>query len=560
METKTIDTLLREVSAFTREPVEMPPLPAETEPPQIVLIGQPQQNLFSVLNKVFGGLDDLEGMMFRSFICTFAYGEDKKIFVDADDMLTETTAESLMEMLLAMDDTKPALRCKVELNCPLLQKIRLSIAASGYDYEDFDAFEILSAHDFYLFTLTATALFSGSERTFLNEVLLPNATDVTGFIVTNSNLILEKDQGDVDDKLKNLLPADLPIFFVPDADEKKLADELELQSENLQDLRGKRQARVEKILLNKALSEVNLQIEALTLNSENLDGIINRLTNKAQELPKRQESIFRRARTTYVLKIQMDAVERLTAFNQQMLEKIRDEVQRGEDVDKMREILPNYIRDMWRNETDGVQSEIYGSLQRLQNDLEGMIEKNLREFLNSDETTQNIDFDLAMAMTNSYGDGVGHYTRPNEFNTEVTDFNPAEVEEGSQFKRYGVIAAGVALALTSHPIVGAAVAIFGSRSIKDEQDAKFLAKSKDALLAAAKNMTNDLYDEACRWIKNGLAQMEQNLSDCIAACCQNIMDSLITTLNDKKQSGEDYAQQLEKLNDMKSQLEAVLNG
>ena len=114
--------------------------------------------------------------------------------------------------------------------------------------------------------------------------------------------------------------------------------------------------------------------------------------------------------------------------------------------------------------------------------------------------------------------------------------------------------------MTAHPIVGTAIAIFGSHSIKQEQDAKFLSESKDALLTAAKNMTNDLYDEACRWIKDGLAQMEQNISDCIAACCQNIMDSLIAALNDKKQSGDDYAQQLGKLNDIKSRLEVALNG
>lgn len=560
MEKKIIDVLLRETFALTREPMELPPLPAETEKPKIVLIGQPQQNLFGVLNKIFGGLDDLESMMFRSFNCTFAYGEDKKIFVDVDDTLTETTAESLMQMLLVMDDTKSALRCKIELNCLLLKKICLSIAASGYDYEDFDAFEILSAHDFYLFTLTATALFSGSERTFLNEVLLPNATDVTGFIVTNANLILEKDQGDIDDKLKNLLPEDTPIFFVPDADEKKIADELELRAENLQDLHDRRKARVEKILLNKALSEVNIQIEALTLNSENLDGIIARLSAKSKELPKRQESIFRRARTTYILKIQMDAVERVTAFNQQILDKIRDEVQQGKDVNEMREILPNYIRDMWRNEMDSVQSDICDSLKRLQNNLESMIEKNLREFLNSDEATQNIDFDLAVAMTNSYDGSVGHYDRPNEFNADVTEFKPTEVEEGSQLKRYGVIAAGVALALTSHPIVGAAIAIFGSRSIKQKQETAFLAESKEAMLKAAKDMTSDLYNEACRWIKDGLDKIEQNLSDCIAACCQNIMDSLITALKDKKQSSDDYAQQLEKLKDIKQQLEEALYG
>lgn len=150
--------------------------------------------------------------MFRSFDCTFAYGAETKFFVEADDMQTQTTAESLIQMLLVMDSAKPAVRCKIEMNCPALKKIRLSIAASGYDYEDFDALEILSSHDFYLFTLTATALFSACEKKFLNEVLLPHAADATAFLVTNSNLIPEKDRNDVDEKLKSFLPADAPIF------------------------------------------------------------------------------------------------------------------------------------------------------------------------------------------------------------------------------------------------------------------------------------------------------------------------------------------------------------
>ena len=64
-EKNPIEALLNEASAITRKPFELSALPAKTEPVQIVLIGQPQQNLFGMLNKIFGGLDDLEGMMFR---------------------------------------------------------------------------------------------------------------------------------------------------------------------------------------------------------------------------------------------------------------------------------------------------------------------------------------------------------------------------------------------------------------------------------------------------------------------------------------------------------------
>lgn len=557
MEPKTIDALLSEVSELTQEPLKMPPLPDRAEPLDVVLIGQPQQNLFGAADKIFGGLSALDAMMFRSFYCAFAYGEETKFFVEADDMQTQTTAESLIQMLLVMDSAKPAVRCKIEMNCPVLKKIRLSIAASGYDYEDFDALEILSSHDFYLFTLTATALFSACEKKFLNEVLLPNVADATAFLVLNSNLILEKDRNDVDEKLKSFLPADAPIFFVPDADEEKISARLEVWSENLQSLRDKRQARVQKILLDKALTAVNLQIEALTLSNENLDGIVARLTSKSKELPKRQESIFRRARTAYTLKIQMDIVERLTAFNQQLIEKFRDKILQAPNVDELREVLPNQIRDLWKTETDRIQVEIYTSFQELQNDLEGMIEKNLREFLN-DEATQNIDFDLAAAMTKR-NEAVDKYARPNFFDADSAEFNPTKVAKESNLKTYGVIATGVALALMSHPIVGTALAVFGSRSVKQEQDAQFLAKSKDALIVAAKNMSNELYDEACRWIKDGLAQTDENLSACIAACCQNVMDNLLKALNDQKQIGGDCAQRLDKLNGLKQQLEAFLH-
>ena len=562
MEPKTIDALLREVSELTLEPLEMPTLPDRTEPLDVLLIGQPQQNPFGAANKIFGGLAALDAMMFRSFFCTFAYGEETKIFVEVDDMQTQTTAESLVQMLLTVDSAKAVLRCKIEMNCPVLKKIRLNIAASGYDYEDFDAVEVLSSHDFYLFTLTATALFSACEKRFLNEVLLPNATDATAFLVLNSNLLLEKDRNDVDEKLKSFLPADAPIFFVADADEEKLSAQLEVQADNLQNLRDKRQARVQKLLLNKALSAVNLQIEALTLDGEKLDGIIARLTSKSKELPKRQESIFRRARTAYTLKIQIDIVERLTAFNQRLLEKIRDKVQQSQDVGEMRKLLPNHIRDLWKNETDQVQSEIYNSFQALQKNLEGMIEKNLREFLN-DEATQNIDFDLAAAMTQTYESDDNHVSvdnraRPNFFDADSAEFTPTQVDKDSNLKCYGVVAAGVALALMSHPIVGTAIAVFGSRSVKQEQDARFLAESKDALIVAAKNMSNELYDEACRWIKDGLAQTDQNLSECIAACCQNVMTELLKALNDQKQIGGDYARRLDKLTEAKQQLENLL--
>ena len=293
------------------------------------------------------------------------------------------------------------------------------------------------------------------------------------------------------------------------------------------------------------------------MDSGSLDAIIARLTYKSKELPKRQESIFRRARTAYTLKIQMDIVERLNAFNRQLIEKLRDEVQQCQNVDEMRNRLPNYIRDLWKTETDRIQVEIYTSFQELQNDLEGMIEKNLREFLN-DEATQNIDFDLAAAMTKR-NEAVDKYARPNFFDADSAEFNPTKVAKESNLKTYGVIATGVALALMSHPIVGTALAVFGARSVKQEQHAQFLAKSKDALIVAAKNMSNELYDEACRWIKDGLAQTDENLSACIAACCQNVMDNLLKTLNDQKQIGGDCAQRLDKLTEAKQRLETLLH-
>lgn len=560
--------LLGESAASVGKTFKLPAVPSNTIAAQVLLIGQPQQNLFGTLNKLFGGLNELDGILFRSFECTFVYGEEKKFFVEIDGTETETTEESLMQML-TITNSKNLVHCKFVTNWPVLQKIQLSVLASGYDYEDLDWTHILTNYDFYFFALTSTALLSGCERKILNETLFPNAMDVLALVLLNSNWILEKDMGDIDDKLKNFVTDDVSIYFMPDADEEKLSAQLKLQAEKIPSLRDKRQARIEKIFLEKALTEINLQIESLNLSSEALDRLIDELTKKSKELPKRQELIYRRTRTAYTIKAKMDAMENISDFYQQILEKIRSEIQQGEDVDKMRLVLPNYIRDLWDEEAKQVQSEIYKSLKALENDLEGLIEKNLREFLrNDDEIAQSIDFDIAVVIAETMHKikesamtppSTFDVIYPNKFNSEAIPFEATQVEESSNLKRYGVIAAGVTLALFSHPIVGAAVAIFGSRSVKKDQEAAFLAESRDALLEAAKNMNAALYDEANRWINEGMTQLEQKVSDCISACCQNVMEILIKTLTDKKNDNSDYARQLETLNDLKRQIENALS-
>lgn len=137
-------------------------------------------------------------------------------------------------------------------------------------------------------------------------------------------------------------------------------------------------------------------------------------------------------------------------------------------------------------------------------------------------------------------------------------FRYQEVEDKSKLKSYGAIASGVALVLMSHPIIGIAVAVFGSKHFRKEGAKQFLESNKQALISAVEEMSREANDEAVAMLTRTFAAVEAKLAENIEESYQKMMDMMVQALNRKKQDRADYGEQLDALSVLKAEAEQIL--
>lgn len=513
-------------------------------PVMITLIGQPQQNLFGILKSIFGGFEHLDRVLMRGCRCKVSFGESEKTVIMHGDEQNETTYESLADLLCRLDRTGIPVVCEITRNLDALKNFQIQVVASDNDFEEIDWESLLMESDYCFFTLSATALLSMSERKALRSYLVPNLENALGIVLINDNLILEDDRADIDTSLEKFFGGDVPCFRVTEENDCGILRKLEELADDVGNLRGLRRKRTEKILLSKAMQEVELQTEVLSSDSERLDEAIELLKEKAKALPARKESACRRARMQYTSKMKVDVTERLSKFQQSLMEKIREEVSKGEDAKEMQDILPSYIGDQWNAQAEKVLNGIRISAEEMQRDLNNYVEKDIRSYIESGADAKTADY--VFRLTDLYS-GMG-------FSADENTFKFEEKEDNTKLKQYGVIASGIALVLMSHPIIGAAVAIYGSHRVKQTGKKAFLESSRQSLITASEEMCGEIYDDMIIWADDVIASIEKNLTLCMEECYQKMMDTMIQALNNRKADQSDYAEKLKALADMKEEI------
>ncbi len=517
-------------------------------PVMITLIGQPQQNLFGILKSIFGGFEHLDRALMRGYRCRISFGESEKVVSVHGDEQAETTYESLVDLLCRLDKTGIPAVCEITRNLDALRNFRIQVIASDIDFEEIDWESLLMGSDYCLFTLSATALLSMSERKALRSYLLPNLKDALGIVLMNDNLILEDDRADIDASLEKFFGGGIPCFRVTEENDCGIFRKLEELAGDVENLRVLRRKRAERILLFKTMQEVELQTEVLSSDSERLDEAIELLKEKAKALPARKESACRRARMQYTSKMKVDVTERLSKFQQSLMEKIREEVAKGGDVEEMQDILPSYIGDQWNAEAERVLNGIRISAEEMQRDLNNYVEKDIRSYIESGADAKTADY--VFRLTDLYS-GTGFCADENTFKYE-------EKRDNTKLKQYGVIASGIALVLMSHPIIGAAVAVYGSHRVKQTGEKAFLESSRQSLIMASEEMCREIYDDMIVWADDVIVSIEKNLTFCIEECYQKMMDTMIQALNNRKADQSDYAGKLKELADMKKEIANIM--
>lgn len=544
---KVID-LMERVNKLTGKNFPRPEEPESGLPLHITLIGQPQQNLFGVLNSIFGEFSHLDRALMRGYRCKVSYGEVEKAVTVHGDESDETTYDSLADSLSRLDRTGIPAICKITCNSDALKKFQIQMVASDNDFEEVDWEEVLMNSDYCLFTLSSTALLAMCERKALRNCLLPNIKDALGIVLTNDNLILDDDRADIDASLEKFFGESIPCFRVPQEKEGSILGGIEKVADDMAHLRELRKKRTDKLLLSKAMHELDLQIEVLSSDSERLDEAIELLKEKAKALPARKESACRRARMQYTSKMKVDATERLSKFHRSLMEKLREEVSKGEDVAEMQELLPSYIEDQWNKESERVLKDIRISAEEMQCDLNSYVEKDIRSYIESGADAQTADY--VFRLTDLYSQS--------EFRADGNTFKYEERRDDTRLKQYGVIASGIALVLMSHPIIGAAVAVYGSHKVKQTGRKAFIETNRQSLITASEEMCGEIYDDMIVWMDDMVASIEKNLMLCIEECYQKMMDTMVQALNNRKADQSDYADQSKSLADIREEIKSTL--
>lgn len=515
-------------------------------PIEVTLAGQPQQNLFGILNELFGGLDDLNRSFVRGFRCTVEYGEDDTFYYLSGGKRAECTAAELTGVLSKMDNTGETEACGVKLHAERLRNIRIHVVASNEDYKDVDWKELVMQSDYCLFVLNTTALLSMCDRKVLRSWLLPNMKEALGIILANDNLILEADREDINASLERFFHGEVPFFRFPEEDAEKISALLSELESKCGELRRNRQTRSETILLKDALEAVEMQLEVLSTDTQQLEAAIELMNKKAKELPERQKSACRRARMQYTAKMKVEAAAEISGFQQSMSEKLKSEIQAGESIEEMQRIIPDYISDQWKNESERILDDIRAQAKAMQDNLSLYIQKDIRDYIEDGSDAHTADY--VFTLTEKYSDMTDM-----TFNAKDADLYLESKKDNSKLVKYGVIASGVALVLFSHPLIGAAVAIFGSKKATQA----YGDNSRQSLMAAAEQMNMEVYNDMNVWLDGVIAEIEQNISASVEECYQRMMDVMIKALNNRREDHAGHEEQLKELSDLRDEIKSM---
>lgn len=523
----------------------------------LFIFGQPHHNLLKIIFEAFSitPKNAIEGLFVKGCECNIRHGDSERMYHLDGSEKKQVDLDYVTSMLSKFDNANNSIKLEYTTNQALAKSVNINIIISSDDYADVDWTYVQKNADYVLFTLTATALLSMSERKILRTILLPNMGNEVGVLLTNYNMILSDDRALINSSLARVFgDYASPIFRFPDEDEDNLVSFLNGLPDNLINIIEKKQKRARTIELKELLAELTLQIEILSSDTAKLDDAIELLNEKLQKLPDRKESAFRRARMKYTSKLRIELSEAVSIFYQKFNETLEREISSNDDMQELESFIPNYIRKQWETEAKRLLDHVESYSESISIALKDYINDDITSYIADGVSKDfaNYVFGLTKLYMKKQPDSV-------ESGMQVKNFDFEMAKDNSKLKKYGVVASGVALVMMSHPIVGFTVAVLGSKKMVQISEQKYIATNKQTLLDASYKMCIDYHEELDAWVDNISKHIESHLEGCIADCYQQVINLMIDAVESKQQDYSNHDKELAKLNQLKNKIEIVLN-
>lgn len=517
-------------------------IPAENEEPVLTIVGEPWLNIFGIIMSMSNEGDLFNSSFFKGYRCSVTYGEENKYYFIAEDKRIETNAETLAEMLSAFgDNSSDMVHFEMELPLPMLKGLTIRLIASGNDFEEVSYDDVVLNSDYCFMTLSATALLSMSQRRILRKVLLPGMGEELSILVLNSNLIPEDGMEDVNHSLEVFFKGSNQIYY-PTEYRNDLIDAVSKIKEESATLRDMRNKRIENYEINYAKNEIKKAIEEFAAEDEKLEDALELIRERAKALPSRQDSASRRCRMKYLSPAQVEYSVELSDFYKMISEKLHEEIEKGDDIQKMQNIIPGYLKNEWARKTSQIIDSIKSSTQIMESYLVDYIEKDIIEYLGNGDNADIASYIIRLSNIN-----------PDAYlKKESNQITIKKAKDYTMLKKGSSIAAGVAGLVFGYPLIGAGVVVYGLIKGGSGETLKALEKDRQSLIDAADKLCAEYYESAVEWLDSIFCSLNENMNTAIQESYSKMIDVIFSVIQARQANAEVREKNMEALKQLES--------
>lgn len=536
------------IETVTGTPFEAMGLPEEDEKLQVSIIGEPQENLLGVMLKALSCEDLLNTSFLRGYRCTLTFGDALKLYLIEEGKRIETNAQTIEQLLLTFGEVGNPLAMEIVLPAPLLEKTDIRLLASDNDFADITEEDICQS-DYCFMALRATAVLSMSDRKILRKLLIPEAGESLGVLVLLSELVPDQDKEDVYRALEVFFKGNQPIYY-PSEKAEEFLQALSSLTEQTAALREKRVQRIDNKNINAAKQLIAKAIADFTAEEEKLEDALELLQEKAKALPDRQAAASRRSRMKYISPAQVEYADAFSKFKQLVSDTVKAEIDKGSDIQKMQNMIPGYLQNEWKRETERVRTLIQSGTEVIQKYLVAFIEEDIRAFL---EEGDNADLaSYLLQLTALYPDVCFKGNGPQSLQIE-------QAKDYSVLKKTGAIAAGLTILVAGHPLIGAGLAAYGFLKAGSGDSLKVLEQNRASLKEAADNLNTSYYDAATEWLDKTIRELNENVNKAVEGCYSDLMDGLFKVIQARKADSQAREKTLEELKQLEADIARLKN-
>ena len=527
----------------------------------VLLLGMPYYNLCSFLPLVDAEFAPLNRTLRKGYSLTLDYGDSLTVVHQTAESAEPLELKDAAGILTDLSDSETECRFRMTVNHPAFRNVVLDIVASDDDYTDIAPQKLLETYDYIIFSLNTGMLLSTKERRILQSWFMRYAESCLGILLSNYHMLRQDEMGDVQEVLDAFFTQEIPFFHTVGLEEEKLLQALASLEDRHQELRDKRNNRIEALALGAALEQVMQKEQLLQEAVETVDAACRELERKYEQLPARKEVACKQFRLENLMPLRVQINERLTRSCNEVQESIRllcsQETSSGSvpSADELRVRLPELVTDGWEQKRVQLSELLIAEDEELAKRQERFLKEQIQQFLEDTDALEKIQRYLSETQPVEMVDSI---QQEHKLYADEGAFSNTKTVDHSKSIKYGSIIAGAAVGLTGSPILGLATALVGSKVLAKKEKKRYEAETTSALMEIAQTENLLIYEDYQKLLAAEMDEWEAKAFETIKRVFDMTMENLQECVQTEQGKREEHEKQLEEVCSLREQIHAQM--